>query len=58
MVKLDTKTATTFKIYDTYTKNITLYIEGISESGQLISERKTIREKETTQLIFKFTVST
>ncbi|PTX58529.1 hypothetical protein C8N46_11319 [Kordia periserrulae] len=43
MVELNTKDATVFKIYDTYTKNITLFIEGISESGQLISERKTIQ---------------
>lgn len=43
MVELNTKNATVFKIYDTYTKNITLFIEGISESGQLISEQKTIK---------------
>ncbi|MEM6685120.1 MAG: hypothetical protein AAF617_04930 [Bacteroidota bacterium] len=42
VVELNTKTATTFKIYDTYTKNITVLIEGISENGDLISERKTI----------------
>ncbi|MEM6718521.1 MAG: hypothetical protein AAF611_04310 [Bacteroidota bacterium] len=43
IVELNTKTASTFKIYDTYTKNITLFIEGISENGDLISERKTIQ---------------
>ncbi|WP_298510710.1 hypothetical protein [uncultured Kordia sp.] len=42
-VELTTKNATTFKIYDTYTKNVTLFIEGISENGDLISERKTIQ---------------
>ncbi|MEM6685665.1 MAG: hypothetical protein AAF617_07750 [Bacteroidota bacterium] len=43
MIELNSKTASTFKIYDTYTKNITLCIEGISENGDLISERKTIQ---------------
>ncbi|WP_298510713.1 hypothetical protein [uncultured Kordia sp.] len=42
-LELNTETPTSFKIYDTYTKNVTLFIEGISESGDLISERKTIR---------------
>jgi len=42
-VELNTETPTSFKIYDTYTKNITLFIEGISENGNLISERKTIK---------------
>ncbi|MEM6718522.1 MAG: hypothetical protein AAF611_04315 [Bacteroidota bacterium] len=42
-VELNTNTATSFKIYDTYTKNVTLFIEGISENGNLISERKTIQ---------------
>ncbi|MEM6718519.1 MAG: hypothetical protein AAF611_04300 [Bacteroidota bacterium] len=43
MIELNTETASTFKIYDTYTKNVTLFIEGISEDGDLISERKTIQ---------------
>lgn len=43
MVTLNTESATTFKIYDTYTENVTLFIEGISEDGDLISERKTIK---------------
>ncbi|AXG68257.1 hypothetical protein KORDIASMS9_00450 [Kordia sp. SMS9] len=42
-VELNSETATTFKIYDTYTKNVTLFIEGIAENGDLISERKTIQ---------------
>lgn len=42
-VQLHTEKATSFKIYDTYTKNVTLFIEGISESGHLISEQKTIQ---------------
>ncbi len=42
-VQLNTNSATTFKIYDTYTKNVTLFIEGISENGTLISEKKTIQ---------------
>ncbi|MEM6685122.1 MAG: hypothetical protein AAF617_04940 [Bacteroidota bacterium] len=41
-VVLNTETATTFKIYNTYTKNVTICIEGIAENGDLISERKTI----------------
>jgi len=35
--------ATTFKIYDTRTKNVTLFIEGISASGELISEKRIIQ---------------
>ncbi|MEM6718517.1 MAG: hypothetical protein AAF611_04290 [Bacteroidota bacterium] len=42
-VALNAESASTFKIYDTYTKNVTLFIEGISEDGDLISERKTIQ---------------
>ncbi|MEM6684557.1 MAG: T9SS type A sorting domain-containing protein [Bacteroidota bacterium] len=42
-VELNTETPTSFKIYDTFTKNITLFIEGITENGHLISERKTIQ---------------
>ncbi|MCH2196179.1 hypothetical protein [Kordia sp.] len=42
-IKLTSAQANTFKIYDTRTKNITLFIEGISESGELISEKKTIQ---------------
>jgi len=42
-LELNTETASTFKIYDTYTENITLFIEGIAENGDLISERKTIK---------------
>ncbi|WP_420575018.1 hypothetical protein [Kordia sp.] len=42
-VKLDKSTASNFKVYDTKTKNITLFIEGISENGDLISEKKTIQ---------------
>ncbi|MEM6718518.1 MAG: hypothetical protein AAF611_04295 [Bacteroidota bacterium] len=42
-VELNTEKPTSFKIYDTYTKNVTLFIEGISENGDLISERKTIK---------------
>ncbi|AXG68259.1 hypothetical protein KORDIASMS9_00452 [Kordia sp. SMS9] len=42
-VQLNTETPTSFKIYDTYTKNVTLFIEGISESGHLISAQKTIK---------------
>ncbi|MEM6684558.1 MAG: hypothetical protein AAF617_02090 [Bacteroidota bacterium] len=42
-VALHTNTPTSFKIYDTYTKNVTLFIEGISENGSLISEQKTIK---------------
>ncbi|MEM6685121.1 MAG: hypothetical protein AAF617_04935 [Bacteroidota bacterium] len=41
-VELNAETNTTFKIYDTYTKNVTVFIEGIAENGDLISERKTI----------------
>lgn len=33
----------TFKILDTQTKEVTLFIEGISKNGDLISERKTIQ---------------
>ncbi|MEM6718520.1 MAG: hypothetical protein AAF611_04305 [Bacteroidota bacterium] len=42
-VELNAEKPTSFKIYDTYTKNVTLFIEGISENGDLISERKTIK---------------
>jgi hypothetical protein len=42
-VQLTNAQPTTFKIYDTRTKNITLFIEGISESGTLISEKKIIK---------------
>ncbi|KAB8154325.1 hypothetical protein EZY14_007770 [Kordia sp. TARA_039_SRF] len=42
-INLQQSQAKNFKIFDTNTKNITLFIEGISESGQLISERKTIQ---------------
>jgi hypothetical protein len=42
-LELNKETPTSFKIYDTYTKNVTLFIEGISENGDLISERKTIQ---------------
>ena len=42
-LELNTEKPTSFKIYDTYTKNVTLFIEGISENGDLISERKTIQ---------------
>lgn len=40
---LDKTAPTSFKIFDTKTKNITLFIEGISENGDLISEKKTIQ---------------
>ncbi|MBC8756798.1 hypothetical protein H2O64_19145 [Kordia sp. YSTF-M3] len=42
-LKLEKAQASNFKIYDTKTDNITLYIEGISENGDLISEKKTIQ---------------
>ncbi|WP_420575017.1 MG2 domain-containing protein [Kordia sp.] len=42
-LKLETSQATNFKIYDTEAENITLFIEGISENGDLISEKKTIQ---------------
>ncbi len=42
-VKLNKSEAVNFKIYDTRTKTITLFIEGISESGELISEKRTIQ---------------
>lgn len=42
-LKLDKNTAANFKIFDTKTRNITLYIEGISENGDLISAQKTIQ---------------
>lgn len=42
-VKLNKSQPVNFKIYDTRTKNITLFIEGISESGELISEKRTIQ---------------
>ncbi|AXG68260.1 hypothetical protein KORDIASMS9_00453 [Kordia sp. SMS9] len=42
-IKLSKSEVSNFKIYDTRTKNVTLFIEGISESGELISERKTIQ---------------
>ncbi|WP_240321113.1 hypothetical protein [Kordia sp. SMS9] len=42
-LELNPETATTFKIYDTFTENVTLFIEGITEDGDLISERKTIQ---------------
>lgn len=42
-IKLNKSQPVNFKIYDTRTKNITLFIEGISENGDLISERKTIQ---------------
>ena len=42
-VKLIKSQPSNFKIYDTRTKNITLFIEGISKSGELISEKRTIQ---------------
>ncbi|MBC8756799.1 hypothetical protein H2O64_19150 [Kordia sp. YSTF-M3] len=42
-LKLTKTQASNFKVYDTRTKNITLFIEGISESGDLISEKRTIQ---------------
>ncbi len=42
-LKLTKTQAATFKVYDTRTKNITLFIEGISENGDLISEKRTLQ---------------
>lgn len=42
-LKLTKTQATNFKVYNTKTKNITLFIEGITESGDLISEKRTIK---------------
>ncbi|MFK7750467.1 MAG: hypothetical protein AB8B65_18900 [Kordia sp.] len=42
-VKLNKSETTTFKIYDTRTKSVTLFIEGISATGELISEKRTIQ---------------
>ncbi|WP_420575019.1 hypothetical protein [Kordia sp.] len=42
-LKLTKSEATNFKIYDTRTKTITLFIEGISENGEFISEKRTIQ---------------
>ncbi|EDP97462.1 hypothetical protein U8527_03875 [Kordia algicida OT-1] len=42
-LKLETAQATDFKIYDTNAENITLFIEGISEDGDLISEQRTLQ---------------
>ncbi|MEM6684559.1 MAG: hypothetical protein AAF617_02095 [Bacteroidota bacterium] len=42
-MELNSNTPSSFKIYDTYTENVTLFIEGIAENGDLISERKTIQ---------------
>ncbi|MEM6718523.1 MAG: hypothetical protein AAF611_04320 [Bacteroidota bacterium] len=42
-LKLQNSEAVNFNIYDTRTKNIILFIEGISESGELISERRIIQ---------------
>ncbi|MEM6684556.1 MAG: hypothetical protein AAF617_02080 [Bacteroidota bacterium] len=44
-IKLEKSAAVNFNILDTQTKNITLFIEGISENGELISEQKTIQIK-------------
>lgn len=41
-VTLTKNETTTIKIFDTRTKYITLFIEGISENGDLISQKKTI----------------
>jgi hypothetical protein len=42
-LKLEKTKASNFKIYDTYTDKITLFIEGITENGDLISEKRTIQ---------------
>ncbi len=42
-LKLEKAQANNFKILDTKTDRITLFIEGISENGDLISEQKTIQ---------------
>lgn len=42
-LELATTQSINFKIFDTKTKSITLFIEGISENGDLISEKKTIQ---------------
>jgi len=42
-LKLEKAQATSFKVFDTETDRITLFIEGISENGDLISEQKTIQ---------------
>ncbi|QHI36985.1 hypothetical protein IMCC3317_23560 [Kordia antarctica] len=42
-LKLTKTKAVNFKVYNTKTKSITLFIEGITESGDLISEKRTIQ---------------
>jgi hypothetical protein len=42
-LKLEKSKPANFKIYDTYTDNVTLFIEGITENGDLISEKRTIQ---------------
>ncbi|MEM6685119.1 MAG: hypothetical protein AAF617_04925, partial [Bacteroidota bacterium] len=41
-IELNPETPTNFKIYDTFADKVTVFIEGISENGDLISERKTV----------------
>jgi len=42
-IKLDKSAIANFSIFDTGTKHVTLFIEGISENGELISEQRTLQ---------------